>query len=301
MTAEELSDIPDDIGSPFMWDAFDDLVHRTDWRPIVASRDPLTFDVEMDEAFTTIFHGAPSWRARDQARHWIANRIVQMVREDFTKTTVRRASLQVRDDENDDDLLQGVKDRVIRNLRDEIQRHFDVSLQEWARDAFDHWGRMTDYREQHRFRSYAGLDLVVPKDVMRKAVNYVVNRLPWTFHEENGRYEFWGSHIANALRTRRYPPDDVQLARALVMRAIEGQFEDFVARKRRDPETMVPTRFTFRDTIHQAFAKDGVWGVINLALARDRRRFRLEPPDMNDPKAEELLARQEPRLFVPMV
>ncbi|WP_298127025.1 hypothetical protein, partial [Brevundimonas sp.] len=67
------------------------------------------------------------------------------------------------------------------------------------------------------------------------------------------------------------------------------------------PDTMVPTRFTFRDTVHQAFAEDGVWGVINLALVRDRCRFRLEPPRMDDPKTEELLARQESRLFVPMV
>jgi hypothetical protein len=295
--------LPTSITSPIAWDAFDDLVHAADWRPIVTSRDPLTFDVEMDDAFTTILNGAPSWRARDQAQHWIANRIVQMVRQDFTKTTIRRASLQVRDDENGDDLIQGVKDRAIRNLRSEIHRHFDDSLQEWAREAFDHWGRMSDYGDQKRFRSYAGLDVVVSQDVMRKAVHYVLNRVPWTFREENGRYEFWGNHIADALRTRRYPPpDEVQLARALVMRAIEGQFEDFVARKRRDPDnTMVPTRFTFRDTVQQAFDQDGVWGVINLSLVRDRRRFRLEPPDMNDPRTEELLARLKPRLFVPMV
>lgn len=290
---------PDDIGSPIAWDAFEDLVHRTDWRPIVTNRDPLTFDVEMDDRFNDILNSAPSRRTMDQAQHWIANRIVQMVHEDFTKTTIRRASLQVRDDEDDTDLTTGVKERVIRNLRDELQRHFDESILEWEREAWDHHSRMLDYHDQHRFRTYCGLDLVVPQDVMRKAIKYVGWRVPWTIREEKGRYVLGGDHIADILRSRRYPQDDVQLARALVMRAIEAQFEDFMARKRVDPETMVPTRFTFRDVIEDAFERHGVWGVIHLVLVRDRIRFRLSPPDMDNVTTDDLLTRQEQWLFMP--
>jgi len=298
MTVAGHTMLSSDIGSVFAWDAFRDVVHGTDWRPRISDRDPLAFDLDLDEAFTTILNSAPSWRARDQAKHWIANRIVEMVREDFTKTTIRRASLQVRDDGDQEDISRGIKDRVIRNLRSELHRHFDQSVREWEREAFDHWARMPAPLDQVRFRAFVGLDQVVPQDVMRKAVKYTLNRLPWGIVDEAGRQLFWGNHIAEGLRRRRHPLDDTDRARALIMRAAYALFEDHEARRRGD-DTLPPTnKFAIADTIKKAFDEQGVWGPIHLVLAKDREDYRLTQPDLDDPVTENLIARQAPRLFV---
>lgn len=289
-----------DLNSPAVWDAFDDVVHGTDWRPKIGDRYPLSFDLVLDEAFTSILTCAPSWRARDQARHWIANRIVEMVREDFTKTTIRRASLQVRDDDDETDISQGIKDRVIRNLRSELHRHFEQSVREWEREAFDHCVRMPDTLDQMRFRSFVGLDQVVPADVMRKAVKYTLHRLPWGIVDDAGSQGFWGDYIAEGLRRRRHPVDDTDRARALIMRAAYALFEDHEAHRRAD-DTLPPTsKFAIADSIKQALQEDGVWGPIHLVLARDREDYRLASPDLDDPVTESLIARQAPRLFVPL-
>lgn len=289
-----------DLSAPAMWDAFQDVVHGTDWRPRISDRSPLAFDLDMDEAFTTILTGAPSWRARHQAQHWLANRIVDMVRLDFTRTTIRRASLQIRDDEDQDDLSNGVKERVIRALRSELQRHYDQSLEEWEREAFDHWARIPDTLEQQRFRNFVGLDQVVPVDVMRKAVKYTLNRLPWSIMDENGRQRFWGNHIAEGLRRRRYPLDDTDRARALIMRAAHALFVDHEVRRRADDALPPTSKFQIADTIKKAFEEDGVWAPIHLVLARDREDHRLIMPDLDDPVTESLIARQEPRLSIPV-
>lgn len=287
-----------DLTSPAVWGAFQDVVLGTDWRPRISDRDPLAFDLDLDEAFTTILNSAPSWRAMDQAKHWIANRIVEMVREDFTKTTIRRASLQVRDDNDQEDISRGIKDRVIHNLRSELHRHFDQSVREWDREAFDHWARMTDPLDQMRFRAFVGLDQVVPHDVMRKAVKYTLNRLPWGIVDEAGRQLFWGNHIAEGLRRRRHPLDDTDRARALIMRAAHALFEDHDARRQGDDALPPTSTLAIGDTIKKAFDEQGVWGPIHLVLAKDREDYRLTQPDLDDPVTENLIARQAPRLFV---
>lgn len=288
-----------DLSAPALWDAFHDVVHGTDWRPRISERDPLAFDLELDEAFTNMLDSAPSWRARDQARHWLANRIVEMVRNDFTKTTIRRASLQIPENDDQDDLSRSIKERVIRDLRTALHRHFDQSMREWEREASDHWARMSDGLDQQRFQRFVGLDQVVPEDVMRKAIKHVLGRLAWGIVDRDGQPTFYADHVAEGLRRRRHPIDDADRARSLIMRAAHTLWLDHQAKREADETVPQTNKFAIADTIKKAFVEEGCWGPIHLVLAADRESYRHTLPDLDDPVTESLIARQAPRLFVP--
>lgn len=290
--------LPDTISADMAWNAYDFLTINTDWRIVLTHRMPLTFDIEHDDHFAFFLADDTSWKTRDQATHRIACRIAELVRTSFNKTSIRRLHLQLPGEGADmTTFLSGLKDRVVVAMQMELQRHFNRSIKHWETEAISHWGRMSCSLDQQRFRAFVGLDQVVSQDAMRKALKFAFQRTGWSVMEQGARPHLQHNWQSEKLRVLRCPMDEEWRARALAVRAVETLFEAYLARL--ETETGVPalTQFAIRDRLDTRFEEDGVWGIIEIVLERDRRLFRLTPPDMSDLMTAHLITQQERRLL----
>lgn len=291
--------MPDNITAPIAYEAADFITQLTDWRIIQTSTDPLTFDIEWDDVFAGAFEFDGSWQTRDYANAHIAQWITDLIRTDLNKTSIRKMSLQVPQDGQAEPFLAGLKERVCIALSDALRAHYDVSLKQWERDARTCVGLIENPVEQERFRAYVGLDQVVSEDAARKAIKYVFHRMHWHL-DRDGRFVSlepdW--RFSRAL-PRRGAADEAARARALVCRCVEVLAnQDLDLRLYHHDESLM-TRDTLRDDLEKRFAKDGVWGLINLVLVRDRLVFSIGTPRLEDPTASAIIDRQKERLFMP--
>lgn len=291
--------LPDRITAPIAWEAADYLMNNTDWRIILVTRSPLALDIEHDERFRDVLGDHEAWRSIDIAKTLIAKWICETVRTELNKTSVRRMSLQVPQEGPPDAFLEGLKGRLCFALRGALQGHFNQSLKQWERDAWTRLGYLEDPIDQTRFRSYVGLDQLVSDDAARKALKYVHRRMHWHIAHDGRWFDLRPDWRFERAAPRRNAADEATRARALVCRCLEVLVADDLDRRFAGEEPGAVTRETLLDDLSQRFASDGVWGLINLVLVRDRMVFSLPSPDMDQAVTREIVERQHGRLFFP--
>lgn len=291
--------MPDNITAPIAFEAADFITQLTDWRIIQTNSDPLTFDIEWDDVFAGAFEFDGSWQTRDYANAHIAQWVTDLIRNDLNKTSIRKMSLQVPQDGRAGPFLAGLKERVCIALNDALRAHYDQSLKQWERDARTCAGLIGDAVEQDRFRTYVGLDQVVSEDAARKALKYVIHRMHWHLQREAHWTDLQPDWRFSRAAPRRDAADEATRARALICRCIEVLVKEDLYTCLRTGNQSLMTRDTIRDDLEKRFAKDGVWGLINLTLFSDRRLFSILPPDLDRVGTREMVERQHGRLFVP--
>ena len=294
--------LPATLNGMMVWSAFDGVCMSTDWRLRVASLDPLKLSVEYDEDFQAALSGSDSWLTRDKAKAWIATRTLQLAAA-IDKTCVRRLSLQLPRSASDADtttrLLANLRRRISDTISDEITCHFETSISHWEADAL-RFSRNTEDRElRRRFEAHTGLDQLVSIDAARKAVNFVYFRTAWHLGREGAGVTLLADHRFAKLQSHRNSLDETTRARSLVARCVEVLVEDNSRRIASGQDIAPVTRASIHDQIKLRFQSDGVWGLIDLVLHRDRGRYILVEPDLMNDQVWALLCRQRPRMFVP--
>ncbi|QTC87524.1 hypothetical protein [Brevundimonas pondensis] len=254
--------------------------------------------MEYDDVFAQALSSGASWKVSDVARAWIANRLVEVVRNELNKTRIRKLSLQVPDDAASSDFLDGLRWRVCCLVRSQLLRHFDQSIMKWERDAWAHVASLSDPLDRECFRVFVGLDQVVSADAARKAIKYVFHRMHWNLVWEGCYVEFRSDWRFDQIYPRRAALDEAVRARALAARALDALISDNTRQRLADPDVAPWTRAGLQDELERRFAKDGVWGLIHLALDRDRTWFSLDAPSLCDAQTVDLIERQRPRLLV---
>jgi len=283
------------------WAAFEEVLESTDWRLRILGLDPFNVSIEHDDEFQAALAGADSWLSRDQARAWIATRVLQLAAA-IDKTCVRRLCLQFPRSASDADtalLLANLRRRIIDTVRGELTAHFDKSIAHWEDEAFRFSNTAEDRQLRHLFDAFTGLDQLVSTDAARKAVHFVYFRTAWHLRDTGDGVELMTDHRFAKLQSHRYSLDEALRARSLVARCVEVQVEDNALRIAAGQDVAPVTRASIHDQIKMRFAADGVWGLIHLVLIRDRQRYILRAPDPLNEEAQTLIQRQLPKLFVP--
>lgn len=283
------------------WAAFEEILESTDWRLRIVGLDPFNVSIEHDDEFEAALAGADSWLSRDQARTWIATRVLQLAAA-IDKTCVRRLCLQFPRSASDADtalLLSNLQRRITDALRAELLAHFDISISHWEAEALRFSSTAEDRQLRHRFGAFTGLDQLVSIDAARKAVHFVYFRTGWHLNDEGDGIDLVTDHRFAKLQSQRYSLDETTRARSLIARCVEVQVEDNARRIASGQDVAPVTRSSIHDQIKKRFQADGVWGLIDLVLMRDRRRYHLDMLDLRNDEAEALIERQHPRLFVP--
>lgn len=289
---------PSDIPSLTAWDAFQHVFNATDWRLQIHQLEPISFTIEHDDAFDAGLQGWESWRPSLQARAWLANRVVQLA-DAIGKTYVRRLSLQVPDTADGpmaEALTANLKQRVEDTIRRELMDHFDTSIPEWERDALDLTSRMDDGADQWRMIRYLGLDQRVSVDAARKAIRYVFYLTHWYLTDHGEAVVLTPDWRFERYRSLRDSTDETQRARSLVARCFEVMCENHEQTRRSGQEVAPMIRNRLKADIDRLFDKDGVWGLIDLTLPRDRVRYRLSPPGSLEEPLQEIMDRQRKRM-----
>jgi hypothetical protein len=283
------------------WAAFDDVLTGTDWRLRIERLEPLKLGVEYDDAFQAALTRSCSWLTRDQAAAWIATRVLQLAAA-IDKTGARRFCLQLPRSVADGDtslFLANLRRRITDSVRAELTAHFDLSIAHWETDALRFSSTTEDRELRRQFEAFTGLDQLVSVDAARKAVHFVYFRTHWFLNDEGGRIELKPDHLFAKLQSHRCSLDETTRARSLVARCVEVQVEDNACRIASDHDVAPVTRASIHDQIKKRFHLDGVWGLIHLVLVRDRRRYHLDRPPILEDRADALIHRQSPRLFIP--
>ena len=283
------------------WRAFEDVFSGMDWRLQIVDLDPLRLTLEHDEEFGAALTDSGSWTARSEARSWIAIRIRQLVG-DIDKPFIRRLSLQPPKSKSGADteaFLANLRRWITNTLRARITTHFDQSIHQWETDALRISCTSESRETRQQFAAFTGLDQLVSIDAARKAIPFVYFRTAWHLSDKGDVIELTTDHLFAKLQSHRYSLDEALRARSLVARCVEVQVEDNARRIAAGQDVAPVTRASIHDQIKIRFAADGVWGLINFVLLRDRRRYNLEIPEVINEEAEILIQRQRPRLFVP--
>ena len=290
--------LPSSIATPTAWIAFDDVFAHTDWRLRLASLNPFKLVVEHDEDFGAALSGTSSWRARDQARAWIANRVLELA-SSFTKTDIRRYSLQLPETPDDamaEALLSNLERRIRDTVLDELVDHFDQSIPEWERDIQVEVAAVDDPDTRCKVQRFVGLDQAVSVDAMRKAIRFVFSRTHWYLNEVNGVTQVIPDWRFEQVRALRASLDERTRARSLVARCIETLVEDHAREQRAGVDVAPMTRLRLKAEIERIFHEKGVWGVIDTVLPRDRSRHCLRCPEGLGERLEGLLEKQQERM-----
>lgn len=293
--------LPSDISSSMATEALHHVFDLTDWRLRVSSLEPITVRVEHDEGFLDCVASAGSWRTRDRARAWVANRVLELT-DAVDKTSIRRLSLQHPHSTDDGDtglFLEHLHWRIKDTIRTELRSHFDEDIQQWESDIRDFIGDADDRALQTALLFYVGLDQAVSVDDCRKAIKAVFTRMNWYLDGEGRSLKLVPDHLFRMIQTRRGGHDDRTRARSLVARGIQVLVDDNVSRIKDGQHVADMTRSSLRDAIQQRFDRDGVWGLVDLVIATDRERYYLSEPHALNENAALLIERQRVRLFEP--
>lgn len=289
--------LPDSITKNMAWTAFDYIFSETDWRLRFRRLDPVSFNLECDDAFASCLSGSNEWQSKHQALSWIANRVLELAAS-FDKTYVRRFSLQVPatpEDPMAEPLLSNLERRIRDTVLDELVAHFDCSIPEWERAVQVEVARIDDPHVRWQVSRYVGLDQLISVDAARKAIRFVFSRTFWFLKDVNGVVAIepdWRFEQVRALRTSL---DEQTRARSLVARCIETLVEEHVREQRVGVEVAPMTKLRLKCEIERVFAERGVLGLIELVLPRDRSRHYIQLPHGLGEVLRGLISKQEER------
>ena len=292
--------LPDSITKTMAWKAFDYIFSETDWRLRFQCLDPVSFNVEYDDVFASCLSGSNEWQSKHQALSWIANRVLELA-SSFDKTYVRRVSLQVPatpEDPMAEPLLSNLERRIRNTVLDELVAHFDTSIPEWEREVQVDVAGIDDPHVRWQVSRYVGLDQLVSVDAARKAIRFVFSRTFWFLKEVNGVVSIEPDWRFEQVRALRSSLDEQTRARSLVARCIETLLEEHAREQRAGVEVAPMTRLRLKAEVERRFAEKGCWGLIELALPRDRSRHYIRAPGCLGESLRGLLHKQEERLGV---
>lgn len=292
-----------DIPAATSWEAFETVFSKTNFRLQIATRDPISLTVEHDAAFGACLSGSDAWEPSEQARGWVANRVLELAAK-VDKPSIRRLGLQVPrpgDESAIDAFLTGLQRRLKDDLRIEISRHYDVSLTQWEEEAMAFAYGDDNPHDRLRLFNYAGLDQLVSVDAGRKAHKWIFGRTHWWLSGTGADLTLNPDYKFDHARAHRGSSNETMRARSLVARAVQVIVDEGVRRAKADEVFAEVTRASIKADLMWVFEKDGPWGLIHLVLATDRRRFCIAPPPWQNARATALLDRQAPYLFEPFV
>lgn len=284
------------------WGAFEHLFTQTNFRLQIAAFDPINLTVEHDAAFGSCLSGSDAWEPSEQARGWVANRVLELAAQ-VDKTSIRRLCLQVPrqgDEPAIDAFLTGLQRRLKDDLRVEISRHYDTSLSQWEEDAMAFAYGDDNPHDRLRLFNYSGLDQLVSVDAGRMAIKWCFGRSHWHLTGTGAGLVLNPDYKFDVVRSQRGSIDEKMRARSLVARAVQVIVDEGVRRAKADEVFAEVTRASIKADLERVFEKDGPWGIIHLVLATDRRRFHIAPPPWTNARATALLERQDPYLFEPV-
>ena len=295
--------MPSSVSSQMAWASFEHIFTQTNFRLQIATRDPIRLTVEHDAAFGLCLAGSDAWEPGEKAKGWVANRVLELAAQ-INKTSVRRLCLQVPrqgDEPAIDAFLTGLQRRLKDDLRIEISRHYDVSLEQWEEDAMAFVYGGDDPHDRLRLFNHAGLDQLVSVDAGRKAQKWIFGRTHWWLSGTGADLVLNPDYKFDVVRSQRGSIDETIRARSLVARAVQVIVDEGVRRARADKVFAPVTRASIKADLERVFEKDGPWGLIHLVLVTDRRRYHIAPPPWQNARATALLERQDPYLFEPVV
>ena len=295
--------LPTQVCSQRAWEAFAHIFTQTNWRLQIQSFDPIKLSAEHDAAFGACLSGVAAWEPSEQARRWIANRVLELAAQ-VDKTSVRRLGIQVpRQGEEPaiEAFLTGLQRRLKDDLRIELSRHYDTSLQQWEEEAMAFaYGDDNNPHDRLRLFNYAGLDQLVSVDAGRKALKWIFGRTHWWLSGTGAEMALNPDYKFDFARSHRGSLDETMRARSLVARAVQVIVDEGVRRAKADGVFAEVTRASIKADLTRVFERDGPLGLIHLVLATDRRRFHIAPPPWTNARATALLDRQDPFLFEPV-
>lgn len=296
--------LPAQVCSQRAWEAFEHIFTHANFRLQIAAFDPICLAVEHDAEFGLCLAGSDAWEPGEKARGWIANRVLELAAA-INKTSVRRLCLQVPrpgDDPAIDAFLAGLQRRLKDDLRIEISRHYDVSLEQWTEEAMAFaYGDDESPHDRLRLFNYAGLDQLVSADAGRMAIKWCFGRSHWYLTGTGAGLILHPDHKFDVVRSQRGSISEPTRARSLVARAVQVIVDEGVRRAKADEVFAPVTRASIKADLERVFERDGPLGLIHLVLATDRRRYHVAPPPWQNARATALLERQEPYLFEPVV
>jgi hypothetical protein len=295
--------MPASVPSQLAWASFEHLFTRTNFRLQIAAFDPISLTVEHDAGFGSCLAGSDAWEPSEQARGWIANRVLELAAQ-VDRTSIRRLCLQVPregDERAIGDFLTGLQRRLKDDLRIEISRHYDVSLTQWEEDAMAFAYGDENPHDRLRLFNFGGLDQLVSVDAGRKAQKWIFGRTHWWLSGTGADLTLNPDYKFDHARSHRGSIDETMRARSLVARAVQVIVDEGVRRAKADEVFAEVTRASIKADLMRVFERDGPLGLIHLVLATDRRRFHIAPPLWTNARATALLERQDPYLFEPVV
>lgn len=297
------SPLPIDIPAVIAWKAFEHVVSSNNFRLQIVACDPISFTVEHDPSFGACLSCAGAREPAEKAKGWIANRVVELAAL-IDKTAVRRLGLQIPrpgDEPAIEAFLTGLQRRLKDDLRIEISRHFDTSLEQWEEDAMAFAYGDENPHDRLRLFNYSGLDQLVSVDAGRKAIKWVTSRSHWHLTGTGSALTLNPDYKFDVVRSQRGSLDETIRARSLVTRAVQIIVDEGVRRATADKVFAPVTRASIKADLERIFQKHGPWGLIHLVLATDRRRYHIAPPPWTNATTAALLERQDPYLFEPVV
>lgn len=294
--------MPASVSSQLAWAGFEHIFTQTNFRLQIAARDPISLTIEHDAAFGSCLSGSEAWEPAEKAKGWIANRVLELAAQ-VDKTSIRRLCLHVPrlgDEPAIDAFLTGLQRRLKDDLRIEISRHYDTSLEQWTDDAMAFAYGEENPHDRLKLFSYAGLDQLVSVDAGRMALKWIFGRTHFHLTGTGADLVLNPDYKFDVVRSQRGSISESIRARSLVARAVQVIVDEGVRRAKADEVFAPVTRASIKADLERVFEKDGPWGIIHLTLMTDRRRYHIAPPPWQNARATALLERQDPYLFEPV-
>lgn len=275
--------LPAAISLPTAWAAFDE-VSQFSWDVVINIIDEVP-EVEFSAPpeFDQILQGLSSWHYSDQAKAWVAMRIMEVA--DATHGSILRQYAQLPSVEG-----EGRFRLYLRNqIRREIEERFSVD--EWFKSMIECLA-VVDPANRGRIEKYVGADLLVPLRSAQKAINYVFSRCGARVDVYGGKFVLLGGH--NMQTVRRFAGTaERDVANHLVVSAVDA------ALGKLDPEVTATDEVlaTIESELRETLERYGVWGLVHRVLPLRREKLKLDEVSLHDDDHfGELFERQEARI-----
>lgn len=276
--------LPAAISVPAAWAAYKYVADSEAWDLSVLDEEAPRVCFICSPEFEGILDGACSGAYQDQARSWIAMRIMEIA--DGTHDLVLRQYVvgQLQDGP------ASFRRFVLNRVREEIDEHF--SIDKWEEDLRGHLSEMPRSFRQ-RVEGYVGLDLRVSLRACDKAVKYIFSRCAARLVLRDGAHVLCGNH--NMDTVRRYEGrEERDVANHLIVSVADSVLAEM---DMNDPDAVsldaILTKV--RDIVVHLLRDKGVWGLIHRILPARRARISFEG-DVIDDVLHDLVSMQETRM-----